>query len=303
MYHRVSAPRVDPFEICVKPEHFTDQVACLRAHFPMLSMDELAAGLKGSRLPKRAVVLTFDDGYADLLSYVAPVLASHKVPATTFVTVGGLGRRSAFWWDELARMLFKERGTPLSLQLTVGHETFTWHTQGLRRQTEMEIYYEIHRLLRPLSEMERHDALLALRSQSGPLPPAPQGDRPLSVAELRALASTGWMGIGAHTMTHPMLSAQPENTQRWEIMESRTRLEALVGESIDSFAYPHGDLGPSTAKLVRECGFRLAFTAAAGLVRNRTDTYRLPRLAAPDCDGAALCRQLDAWFAGRPPAS
>jgi peptidoglycan/xylan/chitin deacetylase (PgdA/CDA1 family) len=301
MYHRVSTARLDPFGICVKPEHFADQVAHLRKRFAVLSIDELASGLKSGRPPKRAIALTLDDGYADVLSHAAPVLEAYEVPATAFVTFASLGSESRFWWDELARVLFTESCQLDSLRLTIRGATFRWQMQGPGARSEMETYFDIHGLLRPLTEAERREALFALSSQYGTPVSGSTNDRPLTEAELRTLAGSSRIRVGAHSMTHPMLSAQPEEIQRWEIRESKVRLEALLGESVDSFAYPHGDLGASTARLVQECGFRLAFTATPGLVRRHADSYRLPRFLAPDCDGAALCERLDAWFAGALP--
>jgi peptidoglycan/xylan/chitin deacetylase (PgdA/CDA1 family) len=44
----------------------------------------------GPALPARPVVLTFDDGYADFASTVAPLLHSRGLPATVYVTTGAL---------------------------------------------------------------------------------------------------------------------------------------------------------------------------------------------------------------------
>jgi hypothetical protein len=39
MYHRVASPPYDPWGVCVAPDRFRDQLAALRAHRPLLSMD------------------------------------------------------------------------------------------------------------------------------------------------------------------------------------------------------------------------------------------------------------------------
>ena len=48
-------------------------------------------------LTDRAVVVTFDDGYVDVLETAYPLLARYEIPATVFVVSGCLGKR--FWWD------------------------------------------------------------------------------------------------------------------------------------------------------------------------------------------------------------
>jgi len=62
---------------------------------------------------------------------------------------------------------------------------------------------------------------------------------------------------------------------------------------VTAFAYPFGDYGPETADLVREAGFEWACTTETGGVHRRTDAFRMPRLAAEDCDGPQLARRIN----------
>ncbi|MFD5634958.1 polysaccharide deacetylase family protein [Streptomyces sp. NPDC127077] len=50
----------------------------------------VAALLGGPSVPARSAVLTFDDGYADFASTVAPLLAARGLPSTLYVTTGAL---------------------------------------------------------------------------------------------------------------------------------------------------------------------------------------------------------------------
>ncbi|MFD9466632.1 polysaccharide deacetylase family protein [Streptomyces sp. NPDC060027] len=50
----------------------------------------VAALLGGPPLPPRSAVLSFDDGYADFASTVAPLLAARGLPSTLYVTTGAL---------------------------------------------------------------------------------------------------------------------------------------------------------------------------------------------------------------------
>ena len=72
-----------------------------RSSVPAIPMQlaELVAGVGSDNLPRRAVAVTFDDGYADNLYNAKPILTALDVPATVFVTTGNLGKQ--FWWDEL----------------------------------------------------------------------------------------------------------------------------------------------------------------------------------------------------------
>jgi peptidoglycan/xylan/chitin deacetylase (PgdA/CDA1 family) len=93
LYHSISsrsAPRDAPWS--VTPRQFAAHCeAVAAAGCRSLTVTELAACLRGAReLPERPVVLTFDDGYADVLD-VAAGLAERGLAATVYVTTGLLG--------------------------------------------------------------------------------------------------------------------------------------------------------------------------------------------------------------------
>ncbi|MFJ8862065.1 polysaccharide deacetylase family protein [Streptomyces sp. NPDC102451] len=81
-------------EFTVKPREFAAQLdaigACGRTPVPV---GALAAHLAGREpLPDRPVVLTFDDGFADLPGPTAEALAGRSMPATAYLTTGALAR-------------------------------------------------------------------------------------------------------------------------------------------------------------------------------------------------------------------
>ena len=97
MYHSVSPHTEDPYQVTVSPHRFEQQMRWLSARgLRGVSMATLiAARRRGS--DDGLVGLTFDDGYADFLSYALPVLLGHGFSATAFVIAGRLGGDNA--WD------------------------------------------------------------------------------------------------------------------------------------------------------------------------------------------------------------
>jgi peptidoglycan/xylan/chitin deacetylase (PgdA/CDA1 family) len=125
--------------------------------------------------------------------------------------------------------------------------------------------------------------------------------RTLTEGELSELARDTLIDIGCHTMTHPPLVMLAPPAQRVEIVQARTRLEALTERPIRSFAYPFGrrrDYASATVALVRELGFAGACANFPGLAGVGTDPFEVPRLQVRDWDGDTFARQLDAWLAG-----
>jgi peptidoglycan/xylan/chitin deacetylase (PgdA/CDA1 family) len=113
--------------------------------------------------------------------------------------------------------------------------------------------------------------------------------------ELIKLAETGLFEIGAHTVTHPNMSAQSIGIQRAELHDSKTWLEEILGKPVMSFAYPYG--GPqhyteATMEAVRNAGFRHACTTAARHVENTDAPLELPRFNITDMNGEEFERLL-----------
>lgn len=91
-YHSISDRPGDPVlaQYSIPPEEFARQTdSLLRRGYRFIGGDEFAAYLRGEAgLPRRPVMLTFDDCYADLLSDAAPLLRARGLPGLAFAVTG-----------------------------------------------------------------------------------------------------------------------------------------------------------------------------------------------------------------------
>jgi len=92
-------------------------------------------------------------------------------------------------------------------------------------------------------------------------PSHPTASPSLTREELKRLAGT--MEIGAHTMTHPDLTAIPLDTAREEIITSKQWVEEVTGKQCTMFCYPKGRWNPALRNVVKEAGFAGARTTEA----------------------------------------
>lgn len=314
LYHRIAEPKEDPWQLSVSPAHFAEHLQVLRRHGRPILVRELIHALSEGRIPKRFVLVTFDDGYEDNLRQAKPLLERNDVPATVFLAGGCLGQDRPFWWDEIEGLLLRPDRRPAALRLEVSGQPRDFLLEGDEPPDEERgrarpwrawsdapptqrhrAYLAIHDLLSSLDEVERRRALEDLRAQTGPLSHPGDAGLPLSPEQAVELARGGLIEIGAHTLTHPRLARLPANAQREEIAGSRTLLERILAAPVTSFAYPFGgpaDYTPQTASLVREAGFSGACSSAAGTVGRLADVWALPRLHVEDCDGEQFDRRL-----------
>jgi peptidoglycan/xylan/chitin deacetylase (PgdA/CDA1 family) len=104
--------------------------------------------------------------------------------------------------------------------------------------------------------------------------------RALLPTEMIELQNDGLIEIGAHTMTHPILSRLPISEQEEEIRESKALLENILGKTITGFAYPNGFFTEQTEALVKEMGFNYACSSRRDVIWQQSpDLPSAPLLA------------------------
>jgi Polysaccharide deacetylase len=113
-YHRIGDPAgAPPGMVSASPRGFERQMRWLGTSGRAVSLDQVLAARAGTAsLPPGAVLVTFDDAYADFRERAWPVLRRHAVPVTLFVPTAFPGRPGAiFWWDRLYAAVAGARGS------------------------------------------------------------------------------------------------------------------------------------------------------------------------------------------------
>ncbi|HMJ34318.1 MAG TPA: polysaccharide deacetylase family protein [Baekduia sp.] len=279
----------------------------LRERWTVVSLEAVVRGEAGDH----AVALTFDDGYHDNLLHALPALTSAGVPATLFCSTGHVATGEAFWWDAVTAALSAGGAGILELDLPEGRRAWAprddahraavrAHAHAALRTRDRET---IATALAQLDAWATATAPAPRRSPAAAAGPPPERDRPMTVAELRALAAAGPFSVQAHGRTHRSLAHAPAAARDDELRGSADDLEAWLGARPTAFSYPFGvpgvDVDEATREAARAAGYAYATVNAPGLVRPGTDRYALPRLAVGDLDGGAFARWLDATFPGR----
>ncbi|MDQ4077912.1 MAG: polysaccharide deacetylase family protein [Chloroflexota bacterium] len=317
LYHRIVTSESDLWNLSVTPHHFDEHLQVLQ-HFRTMELQQLARALRAGSLPRRAVVITFDDGYADNLYNAKPLLERYDIPATVFLVSGSIGHKREFWWDELERVLLQPDVLPRKLCLTINGSPYVWEASEGVNENECRssyycrpksgeatfsprraLYYSLWERLHALPHNEQQKVLDALLQWAGAGAASRPTHRTLEMTEVQRLAEGGLIEIGAHTATHSSLAVLPLDAQRDEIRRSRTKLEEILNAPVQSFAYPYGselDYTPETRALVQQAGFACACSNFGGVVRHSTDIYQLPRMRVENWDGEEFSRRIERWF-------
>jgi peptidoglycan/xylan/chitin deacetylase (PgdA/CDA1 family) len=236
------------------PSGFAELLDLLAKRNDFISVDDLLRRADGGpALPRRSLLLTFDDAYVDFAEHAWPALRERGLAAVLFVPTAYPDSEARFWWDRVYRAVTTSSRPSVT---TPGGEL------PLRSAKErVAAYRSIREDLKALPHDRLLEAVEKLVRQLG-------GDRPdelvLGWPRLRELAGEG-VTLAPHTRTHPLLPRLDPASFDAEIAGSRDDLAKMTGSDTAAFAYPAGANSPQVAAAVRAAGFRVAFTTARGV--------------------------------------
>lgn len=282
----------------IRAEEFERQLRHLKANYNIVAPADLLAWRKGqSALPTRAVLLTCDDGLVNHLTDMLPILATENLKCLFFVlggitgasakrstTEGGGEERGMLWYEELF-LLLRQKAQDSTRQSPTRQSSAL---QGAPAERRAYWWGEVQRLSQ-IDADARREFLDGLRESLGRCAePELNLANPVSCRrfalmngdEVRQLAAAG-MTIGAHTLTHPILSQLSVEQARVEIAESRSRLESLLEREVWALAYPFGDptsVTPEVLAIAERAGYAAAFLNYGGGLGASLAPYALPRI-------------------------
>lgn len=291
-YHRVLA-RPDPL-LDTEPDvaAFHWQMALLADCFNVMPLHDALCALDEGRLPPRTICITFDDGYRSVHDLALPILRKFGLPATVFVTSGFIGADAGNMWND--RIIHAVQSLPPgSLDLSdIGLECYPLNSLDERKQAALRVT-EAGKYLPPL---ERDRLVARLDHMSGM-----HHDALMLTPDMLVALDRSGVEIGAHTISHPILTSLDDDSARVEIVTGKRQLEALVRKPVRLFAYPNGKVGQDYdarhVEMVRQAGFFAAFTTAVGAITGDQDRFQLPRSRPWDRTPFRFGLRLLSWMA------
>lgn len=261
MFHRVIGSRDPRFGICdpwysMSEELFAEHLQFFRRHYNVVSAEQVLAAHAGKApLPPRALLITFDDGWADNAEFALPQLKKHGMPALLFVVSDVVGRAEPFMQEmiinarragrltaEISAGMWRDAGGADANMPPFASDTGLGATRDLIAQIEK---------LSPSGQIELvskyvqriWDSTVAM----------------VTADQLRELHRNG-VTIGSHGKTHtPLVFAEDLDA---ELTESRNRIgELLAAPAPLTLSFPHGRYTPEIAELARAKGYQLIFTS------------------------------------------
>jgi peptidoglycan/xylan/chitin deacetylase (PgdA/CDA1 family) len=242
-------------------------------------MDALKRGTPGKSL----VNLSMDDGYLDNHDTLLPILESQGLTASVFLETRVLDERRVNWTHHL-HWLFDRLGKAEVVKRYIELEGAD-SADSVAVQQAFDIgsraYYHVKRILKyDVDPHRRNDHLASLFAQSGGDEKVLADRLYLTWEKAEALGKAG-IELGAHTMTHAILSKLTREQSLAEVDGSARAMEARLGHSPEVFAYPFGrrwDYNDDSMRAVSAAGCRYALNTHKGCNTGDSPALELRRV-------------------------
>ncbi len=263
MFHRVIDPS-DPDYAAADPVYtvsaplFEQLLGFLQDHYAVVDIRHVMDASIGVRaLPEHALLITFDDGWADNLRYAAPLLQARSMPAIIFAAAQAVLSDATAWWHEQVFAADRCGGLDDWLGRDMNHaRIFGADNDGSKRHP-LDVVTRL-----ALMETGERQAILAT------LPSQPCHARMmLKRNELSQLADFG-IDVGLHGHRHVPLTALEDVGSELE-MAREAIAAATAGTAVTSaLGCPHGRYNDKVIAGAHGVGIKLVFTSDTLL--NRT---------------------------------
>lgn len=234
----------------------------LKSMFKLVAMKDIEEYYYNNGRLSRACHITFDDGHKSLYENVFPIVRKHRIPISVFVSPKIVEEGCNYWFQEVAGF---DNEKILDIASRRGLEA----ENGGSRKDVMEILKSL-----PIARIQGIIKEYRERHGVGPL------DRQnIGTQQMREMQESGLVTFGAHTVNHPVLPNEDDETSEFEIKRSIEWLSDLLGNEVKYWAFPNGDCTPREIAYLRKYKICNAFTTKMGTrFSRRSDPLTIPRV-------------------------
>jgi peptidoglycan/xylan/chitin deacetylase (PgdA/CDA1 family) len=297
LYHRITDLETDPQLLSVKPHHFDSHLELLSKKFKILTVEEFSYKLKNKiKFPKKSVLITFDDGYADNYLEAIPILEKYKAQALFYIATGTLNTQNEYWWDAIERIVLLSKNNPNIDTIEV--EEFQFQINNLNELGKYNLYENLLKILKNWNSEKREEKINELAKIFNAAQPR-SSHRALNFEELKKMNQSKSAVIGAHTHLHASLGSLPFDNQFNEINTSKNILEKLLNQKILYFSYPFGtvnDFNNDTLNIIRKLNFENVAANYPYIVHALSDKLQFPRFLVRDWNAAIFESNLNTFY-------
>ncbi len=244
-------------------KQFESQVKYLKKHYNPVSIEQLVDFTEGKiKLPKRPVLITFDDGFLDNYENAFPILKRHNVPAVIYISTGYMGSKKIIWFDWLVSLVKVVDET--SLNISELDKNYILGDIDSRNKVATQICSDL--------KLVENDVRLKILSNLNKKYKNVLSDLDVSQSQMMSWDNVREMdgscvSFGSHTVSHPILSQLTGDELCNELEKSKDDIEINLGHKVDTISYPVGDFNAFNQRVIdatKKAGYKLGFSYISG---------------------------------------
>jgi len=274
-FHRVLPAELRkqyPYEgICVTPEELDWYCDFFKRYDVVGTLSETYTQWKNNTDPQKSfLAITFDDAQWDNLHYAKPVLDKHDYKASFYIPTESVDEKTLLWHDRLGYIVHQAGNKTKQL----AEITSLFNTFGYQENQTTSLTSSFVEFAKTLPVDDRKNLLTQLEA----LKPTevPEWGRLMSWGEIRQLDAAGHE-IGAHSVTHELLTHCEPAHLAHEVSFSKARIEAELSKTVPSFCYPNGNHNEAVVAAVSAAGYDNAVSTVWGINAPGTNPYTMQR--------------------------
>lgn len=244
---------------------FEKIILALKDRYSLVSANQLEQLIREGKSTRNVCHITFDDGLLSFFTVIFPLLKKHYTPASLFVSPEIIRAGDNFWFQEIEGYNETILKKIMAVELNVSLDKL----KGYPSQT-------IFKCLR-VDQIKKIIALYQHQTKCGK-----KVQQNMTIEQLREVDASGLVSVGAHTMNHPVLQNESDESCFFEITESVNALEKLLGHPVRYFAYPNGrptiDFGEREMNYLSKAGISMAFSTELDILSVTQNILSVPRM-------------------------
>ena len=264
LYHQVSPNKttfIENYNINVEPNLFDNHMKILKEEYAPITFDEWNDAIKNNDDVSNRVLVTFDDGYKDVINYGADILSKYDLDGMWFINGGMINNDKVFWLSQLMYLYdnnhldkfliefnseFPNLLKPIDLNNSSVKDVDVWAKDNYSKTLSKSLNDYISNLgWNEMIEADRN----SIYANSN---------------ELKTLSEN--FVVGNHTSSHPNFRNLSIEDKVKESEESRKILENIIGKNINTFAFPFGQEHlhwcQNDVSLLQNLGYDFIFSVA-----------------------------------------
>ncbi|WP_228140233.1 polysaccharide deacetylase family protein [Moritella sp. JT01] len=278
----------DPLRSQLSPDEFKRTLSILSGYYQFINIEQAVDILAGKApLIDNAMLITFDDGYRNNIDYALPICELFGIKPVLFVVTGHIDSGLPFWFDRLDYALQQNMGGKITLEYKKQKYHFDATSRGVLQKSYKNFRdYCKHNFTDEIQMNELFNGLSEiLEQQSGrALSDICANDDWSAIAtwaQLQEVVVQGRLDVASHTVDHFRLERLSEIQMSPQVKSSKDHIEQEIAVKCQYFCYPNGSYNQLAIKLIKESGYRAAFSTDLGLCKSKDDLMNLKRLDFP----------------------